>query len=255
MRTRDRLAALLLIAALPAGATQAAGLTGISVGAGVWNQDPSGHVEESGNRADVEDDLRLDSERQVFFWADFRHPVPLLPRLKLRHTPVDLSGDGNVRSEFRFGDVTVGTDNDVSADLELDQTDFIIYWTPWSLLADVDLGLNIKYVDGLVDVRDRTSGERERVSFSGPLPMLYAQAEVRVPGAGFYGGAEASFIAYSGHRVLDATVRAGYRATFGPAALGLEGGWKHQSIRLDDFDDVDADLTIEGPYLGISAHF
>ena len=255
MRMRDRLAAMLLFTALPLGATQAAGLTGINVGVGVWNQSPSGHVQSEGNRADVEDDLRVDSDTQVFFWADFRHPVPLIPRVKLQHTPVDLSGDGRVRNEFSFGDVTVGTDNDVRADVEFDQTDFIIYWTPWSLLADVDLGLNIKYIDGVVDVRDRTSGESDRISYSGPLPMLYGRVEVGVPGTGFYGGGEGSFLAYSGHRILDVTLRGGYRASFGPAALGVEAGWKRQEVRLDDFDDLDADFTLEGPYLGVSAHF
>ncbi|MCC5857529.1 MAG: TIGR04219 family outer membrane beta-barrel protein [Ectothiorhodospiraceae bacterium] len=252
---RTRLTALMLAAMLPLSTAGAAGLTGINVGVGVWNQSPDGHVEKDGNRADLDDDLRLDSERQTFFWLDLRHPVPLLPRLKLQHTPMDFSGSGSVRSQFSFGDITLDTESDVRADVELDQTDIILYWTPWSMLADLDLGLNIKYVDGRVDVRDRDTGERERVSFSGPLPMLYARTEVRVPGTGVYGGADVSFIAYSGHRMLDLAVRAGYRADFGPTAFSIEGGWKRQDIRLDDFDDVDADVTVQGPYLGIGAHF
>jgi outer membrane protein len=115
--------------------------------------------------------------------------------------------------------------------------------------------LNVKYLDGLVEVENRDTGERHRVAFSGPLPLLYARTEVRLPGTGFYAGGEGSYLAFEGHRVLDVSLGAGYRVGLGVAALGLEGGWKRQRLRLDDFDGLDADLTIEGPYMGISAHF
>lgn len=242
------------VAAVPA-ATAHADITGISVGAGVWKQSPEGYVQSDGDRADVEDDLQIDSETDAFVWADLRHPVPLLPRLKLQYTPVSMSGDGRVTRSFNFEGTSFGVNEDVSSELQLDQMDAIFYWTPWSTLVDLDLGVNVKYVDGYAEVERRQSGERERVDFSAPLPLLYARVEARVPGTGLFGGGEGSYLSVDGHRILDVALRAGYRADLGAGSVAVEGGWKHQNLRLDDLDDVDADLTIEGPYVGVSARF
>ncbi|MFV8835025.1 TIGR04219 family outer membrane beta-barrel protein [Aquisalimonas sp.] len=236
-----------VLMALPLSAT--AGLTGASVGVGVWNQGPSGHVEADGNRADLEDDLDTDSEVGYFVWADLRHPIPLLPRLKLKHTPVTLEGEGD--SSFSFGDESFTGENE--SEITLDQTDFIIYWSPWSLFVDLDIGLNVKYIDGEIDVE--SEGERERVSFDGPLPLVYARTEARLPGTGLFGGGEVSYLSFDGNRIVDMTLSAGYRTGIGLASIAIEGGYKYQNIRLDSFDDLDADLTIDGPYMGVSARF
>lgn len=254
MRFQRNLLFAVLFTAVPVTCVQA-DITGVGVGAGVWSQEPRGHVENDDGRADVEDDLQIGSETGYFVWADLRHPVPLLPRLKLQYTPINLTGSGTADREFSFGSTTVTLQEDVDSELELDQTDIIVYWSPWSLLFDLDIGLNIKYLDGFVEVEGQQSGDRERVSFSGPLPMAYARTEFRLPGTGFFGGGEGSFLAYDGHRIVDVTLRAGYRAGYGVGSVALEAGWKHQNIRLDDFDDLDADVTVEGPYAGASVRF
>ncbi len=241
-----------ILAALPMTSAHA-GLTGVTVGAGLWSQDPRGHLEYDGNRADVEDDLQIGSETGYFVWADLRHPVPILPRLKLQYTPINLTGSGTVSNTFEFGGFEFEADEDVDSEIDLDQTDIVLYWTPWSLMFDLDVGLNIKYIDGFVEVEGDT--EREEASFSGPLPLAYARTEFRLPGTGFFGGGEGSFMAYDGHRIVDLTLRGGYRASYGVASLAVEGGWKYQNIRLDDFDDIDADVTVEGPYIGASVRF
>ena len=259
MRIHRTLIPAVALAVLPLSGAHA-GLTGASVGAGLWSQDPRGHVESDGNRADVEDDLQIGSETGYFVWADLRHRVPILPRLKLQYTPINLTGSGTVdgSSSFEFGGGEFGftQSEDVDSEIELDQTDIVFYWTPWSLMFDLDVGLNIKYIDGFVEVESQDDPDnRERVSFSGPLPLAYARTEFRLPGTGFFGGGEGSFLGYDGHRIVDLTLRGGYRTTYGVASLAVEGGWKYQNIRLDDFDDMDADVTVEGPYIGASVRF
>lgn len=253
MRSRSMLL-FAAVAAVPAGAVHA-DITGISVGAGVWKQNPDGYIQNDGDRADVEDGLQIDSETDAFVWADLRHPVPVLPRLKLQYTPVSMSGDGRVTRSFEFQGTSFNVNEDVSSELQLDQMDAIFYWTPWSTLVDLDLGVNVKYVDGYAEVEGQQSGDRERVDFSAPLPLLYARVEARLPGTGLFAGGEGSYLTYDGHRIADVTLRGGYRTDLGAGSLAVEGGWKHQNLRLDDLDDVDADLTIEGPYVGVSARF
>lgn len=254
MRIHRTLIPAVALAVLPLSGAHA-GLTGVSVGAGLWSQDPRGHIQSDGDRADVEDDLQIGSETGYFVWADLRHPVPILPRLKLQYTPINLTGSGSVNNTFEFRGVQFAVEEDVDSEIELDQTDIVFYWTPWSLMFDLDVGLNIKYIDGFVEVESQDGGEREEVSFSGPLPLAYARTEFRLPGTGFFGGGEGSFLGYDGHRIVDLTLRGGYRTSYGVASLAVEGGWKYQNIRLDDFDDMDADITVEGPYIGASVRF
>lgn len=242
-----------LAAGLPAAAV--ADVVGVSVGAGVWNQEPSGEVRYRGDRVDVEDDLSIDSEMETFVWADLRHGVPLLPRLRLQYTPVDLSGDGSLVRSIEFGGQTFTGSEDVASQIELEQTDVALYWTPWSTVVDLDLGVNIKYLDGRAEVDSQDRSRRESVEFSGPVPMAYAATEARLPGTGLFGGASGSYVTFDGSELVDIALRAGYRADLGAGSLALEGGWKYQNLELDDLDDVDADITIEGPYAGISARF
>ena len=60
MRIHHHLIPAVVLAVLPLSGANA-GLTGVSVGAGLWSQDPHGHMESDGNRADVEDDLQIGS--------------------------------------------------------------------------------------------------------------------------------------------------------------------------------------------------
>jgi len=52
--------------------------------------------------------------------------------------------------------------------------------------------------------------------------------------------------------VVDYNVSLGFESEFG---LGLEGGYRSMDLSLDDIENIDAELTVEGGYLGLFYHF
>jgi outer membrane protein len=107
-------------------------------------------------------------------------------------------------------------------------------------------------VDGYARVRDKTTGDEDKVDFNAPLPMLYANFRVDLPLTGLHLDAEGSGISYSGNRMLDLKAGVGYDFAFG---LGVEAGYWRQSLKIDDIEDVSTDLDIGGPYLGAYLDF
>lgn len=236
-------------------ASQSHALVGLDLSAGVgsWQQNPSGTFKggDSSERLDVEDDMHVDSDRDLFYWVRFEHFIPLLPNLRAQYTPVSLDGEGT--TAFTFGGSTFA--GEVQSQIDLDQTDLTLYYSPLNNWVKVDLGLNVKLLDGFVEAEEQSTGNRESVSFSGPVPMLYGNVQFHLPFSGLYAGVEGSGVGYAGHSLVDLTARVGYRFDLGLGGVAVEGGYRQQRLELDDFDGVDADLRIEGPWFGVAADF
>jgi len=244
-----------MLGAVALGMAAAPAAQAMDFGAHLWSFETKGDFQYDGDEwsADSRDGFNLDRTQDGVVWANFRHPLPILPNVKVMHTRVGPDGTGTVSANRDFGGFTFGADEDVAADLTLDQTDITLYYNPLKYMptVDLDLGLNIKYIDGDAELRSRTTGERERTSFSGALPMAYARGGFDLPFTGLSAEAVGSLISYDGHRLED--LRAGLRYELN-AGLGIEGGYRRVRLKLDDLDDVDADLRMEGPYIGLSLH-
>ncbi len=231
-------------------------LPGVHAGVVYWYQSPGGEIRSSGDDyADVEDDLGIGDDRAPFAWVGVDTPTGL-PGLRFQYTPVSLSGTGTVeRAVFRFGSIDFSQDTRVRSELELDQADFIAYLTPVDGTARVDLGLNFRYLDGRAEIEDRDSGDRERISFSGFVPLAYGQVRLEVPGSGLYAALEGHVIAYSGNRLLDLNASLGYLLPLGVGEVGMAGGYRWLDMRVDDLDGFDADVHLAGPWLGVVLAF
>ena len=257
MRIRSALAVLAL---LSAPLTASADFAAIKAGVYGWNANPGGWIQDEDigreGRADLENELNLDSEWRYAIWAAIEHPLPLLPNLKLQYTPLTLEGAGRIGQSFRFGDVAFDAGGTVDSELDLSQLDVILYWEALDNVVDLDLGLNFKVVDGSVritGVDSATSTVRTaEEDFTVVLPLLYVNAGLNLPFTGLRVGVEASGVAYSGNRLLDARASLSYTVAH---VLNLEGGWRWQQLKLDDVSDISTDLEIKGPFLGASLHF
>jgi outer membrane protein len=236
--------------------TAAADIVGFSFGAYGWQASPEGFVEDTdgtlgaSTRADVENDLGLDEETFGVIWAAIEHPVPLLPNLKLQYTPLKFEGSGEVDSEFTFQGQTFAVNEEVDSRLDLAQFDAIFYYEILDGTFNLDIGLNIKVLDGEAVVTPRSTGVPERQELSAPVPMLYLNAVVELP-AGFRLGLEGSGIGYSGNRLTDLKALLGWEY----AVVSLEAGYRVQQMVLDDIDGINADVKVGGPFLGASVDF
>ncbi len=246
----SRLGLVLLCTAalLPTAHAQVLPLFDIEVAAAGWRGEFDGGMQAGATGFDLQDDLGFGKESYQFFVLGLKHPVPVLPNVRLQYSQLDTSARATLGQDIEFMDETFSTGTSVNSELDLTQIDGILFYNLWDTVLSLDLGLNFRYLDG--ELRLSGGGDSASASFSGVLPLLHGRARVDLPFTGFWVGAQVDGVAYSGNRLLESTLSLGWRAGLG---LGVEGGWRRYELKLDDLDSLDkSDLDISGPYAGVS---
>ena len=195
----------------------------------------------------MENDLGYNSKAtNSFFWAYIDHPIPLLPNIKIQQT----NFTDNASSTKTIIIDNKAYSGNIKSEITLDQTDIIAYWRLLDNWVNFDLGLNIKTIDGKINID--ASNDNTNKSFKATIPMLYAKARFDLPFTGFSAEADVSTISYSGSKFTDFKAGLVYQTTFG---LGANIGLRTENITIDDIDDFNSNLTISGAYLGVFYHF
>ena len=84
----------------------------VSIGGGMWQEDPSGYFRNASDptHVDVKDDLFWTEENQGYLFVTLEHPVPLIPNVRVMTTSLDHSGSGTasfvLNGKTFTGDVT-----------------------------------------------------------------------------------------------------------------------------------------------------
>lgn len=226
----------------------------VEVGAGFWNQDVSGKLNSNGSTVDLENNLGFDDELKNYIYADIKHPVPILPNLRIEHTQIGF--DGTASSSFTFENQAYsGVTNSV---LNIDQTDVIAYYNLWDTAGlNFDLGLDFKVIDANVTVKDNL-GHNESVKATGVIPMLYSNLRYDILLTDLGIELEGKAFKYSDSNLYDMSAKIDYNVF---AGITAEVGY-----RIIDFDigektanDFDTDLTlstkVSGLFFGLSYKF
>lgn len=233
-----------IVASLPL-SSMAATILGFQVGGGIWEHDPSGSIstdlDSAGVNADLKNDLKLQEKGEGYTYFAFEHPVPVIPNFKYVNTNLTTSGSG--AAGFTFNSVPYTTA--VDTNLDLTQTDYILYYEILDNVVSLDVGLNAKKIDGEVAI-----GATTPTTFSGTIPMLYVGAEIMLP-AGFSVVGEISTISGGGNEITDTALKLTYTTDFN---LGLEAGIRTQDIVID-VDTIKADMEFSGMFAGVYFKF
>ncbi|MCF6281705.1 MAG: TIGR04219 family outer membrane beta-barrel protein [Candidatus Polarisedimenticolaceae bacterium] len=231
-----------------------ADFAGVTIGGAIWNHQPSGDFSysEDGIATDIDfdDTLGLSTEAEGFFWLAIEHPIPFLPNLKLQRTQLSSEGEERVTQSVTFGDQIYTAGTDVKSSVSLNQTDIILYYEFLDNVVSFDAGLNIKIIDAEFELT--SSLANESVSETLYVPMLYAAARVDLPLTGVYLGGSGSLISMSGSSFSDYQFNVGYESAIG---LGVEGGYRMQTLKIDDVSDLNTNFKFDGAYLGLFYHF
>ena len=139
----------------------------------------------------------------------------------------------------------------IKSELTLDQTDIIAYWRILDNWINVDIGFNIKTINGNIKLEATGSTTTDK-DFSATIPMLYAKGRFDLPFTGLSAEADISYISYSGNKFTDFKAGVVYQTSFG---LGATAGVRTENLKIDDIDDFSSDLTISGAYIGAFYHF
>ncbi len=232
--------------------TQADTIFGVYAGAGLWQADYGG---DTGVESIDVDELGLEDEDNNFFFVAIEHPVPLLPNVKLQFMDIESRESATLSRDFTLDDVTFTATDTVVTDLDLTHTDAILYYELLDNWISLDLGLTLRAFQGEAAVQSQTTTAlQETVDLEAVIPLAYARAQFDLPLTGFSVGAEANLVTYSGNTLSDASAKIAY--TFGSIIdLGVELGYRRMTLEIDDIDDLEADLTLDGPYAAIVLHF
>ena len=234
----------ILVLATIATSLSLADVIGGEINLGYYNHAPSGTAQYQGNTLDVKDTLKWKDESDVFAKIYIEHPLPIIPNIKLGYSDFGHSGSGLVNSAFNFAGQTYTVGSNIDSAFDLKMYDLGLYYEILDNWVNVDVGVNVKYVDGLVSVKsDR--GLSESTAFSVPIPMLYAKARFDVPTTDLSFQVEGNYVIYDGNTLYD--VEAGVRYTLA-LGLGLEAGYKTMKLELNDIDDLSMQSDFSGAY-------
>ncbi len=229
----------------------------VEMGAGGWSQTPSGYID----RKDGDGALSLNGKytsaekesTEFYVWALLKHPVPLLPNLRLEY--VSLSDEGPV--DGKVGGISIPATGGY-AKIDTDQYDIIPYYnildnTFWITL---DLGLDLKYIDAQSDVNEKIS---HKSIYSGSdsviVPLLYARGRVQLPITGLGAEADIKYITDGDSTVYDVRAKVDYTFDITPVIQpGIEVGYRIEKIDVVDGEDK-ANLEYKGVYAGVMLRF
>lgn len=233
---------------LGASTLASADTVGVFASVGRFGADVSGHIQSGADALDVNSDLGVSDEGQRFFSVAFEHPLPLLPNVKLARTDLDTSGTGVLNRSIAFDGQTFAAGSTVDTRLDLGHYDGILYYEVLDNWVSLDLGLDLKYFDG--EVRLRNSDVSSRTTLDDVIPAVYARAAFELPVTGITLNLEGSGINYDGSELTD--LKAGVMLESGP--LVVEGGYRRFDLKLDDVADLTSDLKFDGAYLSVGLH-
>ena len=220
-----------------------ADVIGGEINVGYYNHAPSGVVEHTGDSLNMEDTLKWKDEGDVFAKIYIEHPLPIIPNIKLGYSEFGHAGSGVLTQDIKFGGKTYNANSNIDSTFDLKMYDLTLYYEILDNWVNVDVGLNVKYVDGSVSVKNNLVSEA--TSFQVPIPMLYAKARFDVPTTDLSFQVEGNYVTYDGNTLYDVEAGARYTLALG---LGLEVGYKSMKLKLDNIDDMSMDSDFSGAY-------
>ena len=228
--------------------TSYADTLGFRLGAYSWTQNYDGNIQSSGSgldEIDITDDLGFDDETGTVIFFALEHPIPILPNILIQQTELEINEDSDTTIIFDG----VAFTSEFNSDSDLSHTDLTLYYEVLDNWVNLDLGLTIRNFDGGVVVsNDFGIGEEE---IEETIPMIYIAAKFDLPLTGLYVGASANGMTISDATLIDYQLNLGYETSIG---LGIEAGMRNFTLDYDD-DGDEADVTIDGAYIGAFYHF
>ena len=226
---------------------------GFVVGGYQWQQNYEGNINTEGLAnldVDLENDLGFDEEDGTSYYIAFEHPIPFIPNIMLSHTELEVEETSTLSRNIRFDGVDYAVDTDIDSTGDLSHNDITLYYELIDFLwVDFDLGVTGRVFDGGFEVSSVDESASEELD--GVIPMAYAALKVEVPTTGLYAGVKANFLSIGDFTFMDYVASVGYES---PIGLGIEAGLRSMDLDFED-DNDEADLTVDGGFVGVFYHF
>ena len=223
---------------------------GLYAGAGQWNLDYSGTISQGADSIDLVADLGLSEESQNSYYVALEHPIPGLPNFKMQRQAANQTATSTLTRSFDYGGTTFALNDTINTNLDLGHTDLIFYYEILDNWVSLDLGINVKYFDGNINLSTSTDSVSDELDDY--VPMLYGRAQFEIPATNFALDFEASILTTGSDSLSDLKAAVSYESDF---RLGAELGFKRINLEVDDLSNIAADLSFEGYYFAVNFHF
>lgn len=221
---------------------------GLYAGVGSWLSDYDG---KAGNPSIKLSELGVQEHYNNYLYVAIEHPIPFLPNIRLTQTKIKSSQTGTITNSFKIGDTTYSANESVDSSFDLSHRDATLYYQLLDNWINFDLGVTARQFDGYVQAQSASSTEKLNVDLT--APMLYGKLQFDLPFTGLSAGVEGNFTSYQSNRLNDYTAKLTY--LFDAALdVGVEVGYRQMAVKISD-NDLEADLTLKGPYAALIAHF
>ncbi len=243
----------LLLSIILASSILRADLIRAEMGGGIWSQRSSGTIKHKNDKypIDLHDDLDVGISQDIYLWAYLKHPVPILPNIRLEYTNTILDGSG---SGFTYNGISHSSKT--KYELDITQLDAIAYYNILDNLAwiTIDLGLDFNFLKQSYKFASDPVADDSII-----VPLLYARGRFEIPGTGFGLESEMKYFTYANSWLGDFRAKVDYTFDFSIIQPALELGYRYENIKTshNDFTSLrnDTDIIMSGVYLGAMLRF
>lgn len=149
-------------------------------------------------------DFNFDDEINMVLYIVFEYLVLFLFNVKVNYMILDNLGIIMFQFEFIFDGELFIESIMVNIDVEFDVIDFILYYELFDNdLVSFDLGVNVKYIDGVLFVVDRVSDISGFVEFFGIVLMVYLKVQLGLLFIGLLVYFEGSYLLFDDYEFSD----------------------------------------------------
>lgn len=205
----------------------AAMILGFGAEADVYNPTASGDFNYKTTKTRFNDERN--SGYQIGLYLE--HPVPLLPNIRLDITP-EASFTG-LNSAAKMNKVT------------FNQTDITPYYEILDNVVDLDIGITFKVIDAKIEGIIKQE-------FSEVIPMAYLSAGIDIEGTGLRIAGDVKYVEYKGDTFGDSRIKAVLHIN---KFFQAQVGYRYEQLRVNNRFDINTNMIIEGPFVGLGATF
>ena len=243
--------------------TASADFARVEAGVGAWMNTPSGTLSytETTNTplgATTQTGIytsNAESQTSGYAWMLIKHPVPVLPNIRLEYTGI--SDKGVV--EGKFNDFVIPTGQTTTATFDMKQFDIVPYYnildnTAWITL---DLGLDLKVQQTDYTVSSIVGFEGYSDSSTAVIPLIYVRGRVQIPATNIGFESDVKAITDGTSTVYDVRAKVDYTLGFIPIVQpAIELGYRVQKFdATSDDEKTKTNLDFSGVYAGLMVRF
>ena len=235
---------------------------GVSVGAGMWQENIDGYVKNGDKKNYLNNssisitdqnngNLKLSDEIKPYIWAKFIHPIPLIPNVRAEYRQYHTTGtNGHVVGKINMFGEDIDLTGVANTDITMNSYDVTAFYE-LKFFVEVEAGLGINVLDGTTDIT--VNGVKNSASFTAPIPYLYGRVESPTF-MGFSFEAQAKYLDVSEAFYHDYQGAVKYHLPTPIIDISITAGYKTQEIYAEDGDDV-TDMKFSGAYAELGARW